>query len=307
MQARISSLWKNIAIISQWYEAYGLLWQSKLLNTLVPAATLLQYEENMLYEFIIIHVQSSEQKIIRNGIHFEIYDDWSQGIPGYTIFFIYKMFDILYQEDNLIAFHASAVSLNWKGILFVGNPGSGKTWVMLNLVLHHGAKFISNNRTVIRNWGKWPEIIWGTQSISIRKEDVMRYHKFISPNVIHEISVTGFQLFHPDELSIQHIDPEQSPLKLDLIIFVELKDWISHISHLNWESAVYRAYENISKTQWGECLLFNGKLPAPILEKMEGPEIRLDHLRELLKTTTSVSIKWWMDFTIEQLQSLTQK
>lgn len=122
MQARISSLGKNIAIKSGSYEAYRLLGQSKLMNTLIPTATLFQYEGGISCDFTIEHVQSGEQKIFRTGNLFEIHDDWSQGIPGYTIFFIYKIFDFLYQEAGLVAFHASAVMLNGKGVLFVGNP-----------------------------------------------------------------------------------------------------------------------------------------------------------------------------------------
>lgn len=162
---------------------------------------------------------------------------------------------------------------------------------MLNLVLGHGAEFVSNNRTVIRNGIENPEIVGGTTSISIRKEDVDRYRKFISADAVREMSVTGFQLFTPDELSVRYVQLGERSPKLDLVIFIELKEGADCVSHLNWESAVYRAYENISKTQWGECLLFNGKIPAPILEGPGGPGMRLTYLRNLLENTTSVSIK----------------
>lgn len=54
------------------------------------------------------------------------------------------------ESQGYIIFHASLVDLDGKGIVVIGNSGAGKTTLALSLCKFGGAKFISNDRVMIK-------------------------------------------------------------------------------------------------------------------------------------------------------------
>ncbi len=84
---------------------------------------------------------------------------------------------LLNQTDRYIL-HSSAVSGSDKGILFLGESGSGKTTIALDLCEHAGFQLLSGDLSVIQSRpGEQPTIVGGTNEVLIKKVNA-QYHSF---------------------------------------------------------------------------------------------------------------------------------
>ncbi len=145
------------------------------------------YRINSLIPSIKIVSQGKPNFIIElkhsNKIKFNIYKNKLiiKGIPtdkaSYSFLIILtKIFEKLQNERKRILFHSSSVIMNNEAFIILGENASGKTFTMLNLI-KLGAKFISNNATIIGNKKGIPLILGGTKIISIRNEDYFFFRK----------------------------------------------------------------------------------------------------------------------------------
>lgn len=267
----------------------------RILPTIIPNIEIFQDPAPSVINYRIIHTQDSANSITTNNNTFHIHEAWDDNdIPGYIVFFIYKLFDHLYLTKNYISFHSSAISKNNKSILLVGSAGSGKTGTMLHMVLKKGFQFLSNNRTVVDAIDS--TVIAGTNHISIRKEDIFRYQDLIQSDALYT-TVTGFQILEQHELGIKQT--AQFPQHLSGIVIIRITNDVSKFQIINKEIAIYKLYENISRTQWGEGLLFAGEVIGPILDTAETAQKRLNLLKLLLKDQRCYEINGSVEF-IEQ-------
>ncbi len=251
----------------------------RILPTLIPSIKISQENNNSNVSYKIMHMQESLNSIKAQDKVFFIHEIWSdEDIPGHIIFFIYKLFDHLYLSRNYLSFHSSAIAKNERGILLVGPAGSGKTGTMLHMALHRDYSFLSNNRTIVDT--KTPSIIAGTSHISIRKEDLFRYQNIIQSPTQYT-TVTGFQIMTPQEIGIKQTIGFPQPLAA--IILIKITSDTNKFEKISPEVAIYKLHENISRTQWGEGLLFAGKKISPMLDTSDTAQQRLDLLRLLLE------------------------
>ncbi|WP_144502500.1 hypothetical protein [Bacillus thuringiensis] len=54
------------------------------------------------------------------------------------------------ENEGAVMVHAASLGLDGKGILICGNSGDGKTTFLSSMLLYAGAKYMSNDRTIIR-------------------------------------------------------------------------------------------------------------------------------------------------------------
>lgn len=64
----------------------------------------------------------------------------------------------------MLNIHATLVSYKNKGILFIGNSGSGKSDLALRMIMDHKAKLVADDRVILENikdelWGYAPDIL----------------------------------------------------------------------------------------------------------------------------------------------------
>lgn len=293
----INSLNKNVNITSN----LNIFKNSKhsLIKVLIPGADF-NFNDNEEYDFQIKHIQNEQIQsvsIIDNII--TVNDDWSNGIPGYIYFFLFKVFDYIMLKNNVISFHASSVNINNKNILILGNPGDGKTSTMMNLISNHNAKYNSNNRVYVSfDSQNKPCILSGTNFITIRPQDITRYnYKNINiPEVKHSIN---------PEVTISAEDiaeiNNETLKKLDYIYIANITPNCDEFLKLSFDDALIKTHENISKTLWGECLLFNGKQPSPIKTTLEEDQLKLNNLRNILEKTSVYFVKGDMDFICQNI------
>lgn len=96
------------------------------------------------------HTKEAKKKIVRN--------------------FIMTLFTRLYQLKGALLMHCACVEKNGEVLLIVGNPNSGKTVTMLNM-LANGFNFITNDFLIIDKNSNRLEFLPSSQYIGIRKNN----------------------------------------------------------------------------------------------------------------------------------------
>lgn len=255
----------------------------KLSKILLP--NLLIKDSNYKCDFNLYHIQSIEKKIVIEDNVIYLFDCWSKdSIPGYVYFFIYKIFDYLYSLSNFYALHASCVEINGLATLFIGNPGSGKTSSAINMCLMKGYSLLSNNRTIVTIKNGELYIIAGTYNISIRNKDLHRYKQFLTNTCNYQQSETGFSLLEPKDLRIKYKTASlEKPVKVKNIIKVDIGNRENTWETITNFNAQIILNENISKTQWGECLLFDNSSISPKLTTDKEDQKRLNFVNRILE------------------------
>lgn len=96
-------------------------------------------------------------------------------IDGQAIAWVsYWMMEQQKQEKSYFTMHSSALTINGKGILLLGQSGAGKTSLMLNLCQKYPSTVISNDLTVVRHdpQSRKMFLIDGTKEIRLRLASV---------------------------------------------------------------------------------------------------------------------------------------
>ena len=273
---------------------------SKPAKIFIPGIRVENFKDHL--DFEIEHIQSINPSIkkVKNKIF--IYDNWKDHIPTYIYFFLYKIFDYLYQKKKMISFHSSAISFDNKGILLVGETGDGKTNTMLESVLNHNAGYLSNNRTTLQRRKGEIFITGGTNVVSLRVQDVYRYpqlKKYITSN--ETFSFNPEIAFNIQDIGIQ---PESLPIPLNFICLVKIDGTSQEFLKVDSFSSIIHLYNNASLTSWGECLLFDGKTCSPRFESSLLAQRRLDFIKFLVKKYPVYSIRGSKCFICEKIMEI---
>lgn len=296
----ISSAGLNVLVQSDYTDLRAYLTNNPTLGMLVPGVSLPHQAEQI--DFTITHKQSSRQETQQLGEEVVISDDWEKGVPGYLLFFLYKTFCFLYQGHDKLAFHASSVVSNGMGALILGNPGDGKTNVMLNMGLNHNAEVLSTNRSLVEMADGKPVIAGGTSVVDLRSQDLDRYssHPFYAkyrgqtkpgsyvPNIMIDANeVIGFS---------------SARTPLNKIYIVKLGEGADEFIRLDKFSSRIRLYNNASLAAWGECLLFNGTMPSPLKDTPDHESFRLDFIGGILADADVFFVRGSMDFVCRSIR-----
>lgn len=290
----LSSLKWNIAIDSdRIINLKYILRGEPLIKVLIPNIKIKNEVESV--DFYIIHKHAKHPSIKRQGRSFIFRDDWKDNnIPGYVFFFLYKLFDFLYQKDGLLALHASAVACDNIVYIFAGNPGSGKTSLAINLASRDGYSFISNNRTVIKIDSSSAYCVAGTPEISIRSHDKTKNlrARFISKN--------NLNIYNPKDINI-NFEKNPHKYKIGAIFFIQINPGVKEAFLINKEESIYKIYSNISQTILGEALLFYGTQPSPIFDSHNLQLTRIKRINAMLEFIPIIHLSGSMEFILNKI------
>lgn len=123
-----------------------------------------------LTEPYIIYVDSNERNVTID----EKYNKAVIKFPVQELFFpdlVYLVLSMISKELNKINkyfIHCSIVEKNDKGIMIIGDPGSGKTTLSLYLSMNKNFKFVCNDRALLEFFDGNPYVTAGTLETYIR-------------------------------------------------------------------------------------------------------------------------------------------
>lgn len=92
------------------------------------------------------------------------------------VYLILQIFCRLHEENNTYLIHASCINYMDNGIVLAGESGSGKTGVAFSL-LNKGAKYIANDRALIRDVKGVPFVVGGTANMHVRIPTIKQFLK----------------------------------------------------------------------------------------------------------------------------------
>lgn len=296
----VSSLDVDIEIHSDIPDTCVHLDNNNLLSVLIPNARV-THGESQNPTYTILHKQSKIQKASNNDYHIQINDDWVTGIPGYVVFFLHKLFDNAYQKKGMLSFHSSAISLENGGVLFLGPPGSGKTTVALSSTFNNVARFLSNNRTVVK-LNPSPAIVAGTRGISLRMQDLMWFNRMYGIPAAESFAEKS-AMYNPEiiigasQLGISDLFKETA---LRRICLIQISQGVEEKILIDPVTSTFKLFENTSKTAWGECLLFDGKSISPVQEKETDSQKRLDMVNELARNIEILHLRGSVNYILSE-------
>lgn len=138
---------------------------------LIPGVVTKTLDNNIkLIEPYILYMDSSDRKVT-------IDEKANKAIikfPVQELFFpdlVYLVLSMMAKELNKINqyfIHCSVVEKNNKGIMIIGDPGSGKTTLSLYLSMNKQFEFVCNDRALLEFWDEIPYVTAGTLETSIR-------------------------------------------------------------------------------------------------------------------------------------------
>lgn len=165
--------------------------------------------------------------------------------------------EYLRQMKGVYCLHGSAVSINGKGVWFMGPvSGLGKTTVALNMCLEGGAKFIGDEKILL---GSNIQIIGGVKNVNYNKEALVKSLPVDFDNKTSE------------DLS-KFINMEGEPVPLEFIVLPLLFEGSGKIETEKWEinKASFHLYEEMSrKIRGGSRRIQNSTVPIPSIDTME--------------------------------------
>jgi hypothetical protein len=209
----------------------------------------------------------------------------TEGYLSRLPYLIYNLAERKREEKGFITLHGAAVAKDGKGILIVGDKGSGKTSLMLGLCLNQGYKIIGNDIVIISGRQKI-NLVSGTKQINVRLP-VGRRFGFDMSSSNERKDVIDYEVkksFMPVELNIK------STSKLtDLSMVVRANihsanpDFVSS-AEFSRETEALRLSENVSRYIRG--------LPTPVVLNANGvggnfPSLDTDELSNFRNTTVN--------------------
>lgn len=91
---------------------------------------------------------------------------------GNILYMGQKYLERQHLEISRVSCHSACVEKDGRAILIVGEAGSGKTSLAINLCMHYGYNLISNDMTLIGNQNNELYVYGGTKFINLRLESV---------------------------------------------------------------------------------------------------------------------------------------
>lgn len=142
-----------------------------ILQKTIPGVTVESVDNNVrMTEPYIIYLDSNDSKITIN----EKTNKAIIKLPVQNLFFpdlVYLVLTMMSKELNKINkyfIHCSVVKKNNKGIMIIGDPGSGKTTLSLYLSVNKDFEFVCNDRALLEFHDGIPYVTAGTLETSTR-------------------------------------------------------------------------------------------------------------------------------------------
>lgn len=225
-------------------------------------------------------------------------EDFSDGQAiGWTA---YWMMESQRQVKSLFTLHASALTIDNKGVLLLGHSGSGKTSVMLDLCRRFAGEVQSNDLTVIGhdilsdNIG----IIEGTREIRLRFSSISKNFPDLIPLFSNGINTSSWEnkiVVTPEQLGLRSVLVPRNLVSVFEIHLDSKEQDPLLVQEETGKSIQYRLYEDMSRIVRGSAItIFNrnnnilGYMPSLDTEEMH--DKRVGCIDQIIKRRGIISV-----------------
>ena len=174
---------------------------------------------------------------------------WPLTNSGQTIFYLgYPLMEVQRQGNQSATIHASCVAIEGRGILLLGESGSGKTTVAIKLCRNADARLYANDLAIVGMDGKGLYCSGGTKFLHLRLESVSRsipdlirlFAESDEDSWLHKI------IIEPEKLGIES-GPAKCRIKSVYRVHVDETKRNLHVSSSDDMSARLNLNENLTR------------------------------------------------------------
>lgn len=224
---------------------------------------------------------SMEIRIARNKLY----------LPD-VVYSAVDFFSRVHEESNRSMIHCSVISdRDENGIVFIGDAGSGKTSIALQLCLDNGFYFCSNDRTILEYRNGYATFLGGTREIDIRISSIKNHFtrfKSLSPKGSNDPWREKVILTQPILRDAGINFKSRATIKQFYFVWVHPFSGYFRNKELSYKEALERLFFFSSQYVRG-----NGRFitcldrPIPSLDTLELSKKRLNSLREIMKSAAA--------------------
>lgn len=211
----------------------------------------------------------------------------------------YWMMEAQRQEKSLFTLHASALTIDEKGILLLGHSGAGKTSVMLDLCRKYNGEVISNDLTIMGHDVSIGQLtlVDGTKEIRLRLSSVTKNFPELSHLFPAQV-VSAWEteaVVTPKQIGLRS---SSEPKCLNAIFEIHLDSKEHDPLLVRRENRIpihYRLYEDMSRIVRGSAISvfssnadFLGYVPSLDTESMH--DNRVECINQMVKRNGVVSV-----------------
>lgn len=202
------------------------------------------------------------------------------------------MTEALRQKESTFTLHASSVAIDGKGVLLIGDGGSGKTAIALGISKKYDSEFISNDLSIVKHYkdSKAAFLLESSKIVRLRLTTVkLNFPELL--DMFNGCSQSAWTTKIPVNLDILRLKTTSEPRLLNTAISVHLDSnpnepvAFKKVSNIETQFALY---ENLSRIVRGSAISVFGKDNnilgyMPSLDTQELHQNRVDFINHLVK------------------------
>lgn len=274
MTLRLADVLINLVIPTPEFDAQLINKVCYWLYTFCPGLNIDMEEADYFEVYLSVVCKNSVTPCINryNNVVF-LYDYWQQRKEAIAFLakYIAQLFEAALQKQGKYILHATAVSVQQKGVIFIGDVWQGKTVsALMSKLLIENAKLVSANRILVED----TKIVGASPVFSIPQIMLDQYPQCTSLFS----SVSQF-----NDRRCYKTDVAPLPIIMCQMVIPYIDNGLFDISRLCLEDAIWYLFEKASSSIRGNTILFGFKEPAPNEDSEDISRKRLNYIRKLCK------------------------
>lgn len=249
-------------------------------------------------DLTIRHFESSKRKLEVQDDTIQIYDLWGNQIPLDLWHLSYSVARLQHLRRDRYPIHAACAGTDGHTLL-VGHSGTGKTSILLEMILRHGWKVYSGNKTVTSFESEnGIKALSGTSTITLASGEEAKYAALGQ--------TTQYSNRGSFDLDLKHYETRQQ-VDIDSIMLVQLNDGAAIADKLSSLGAMHTLYPYFLDTVNADTVVCNGEAVFSGTPP-DGTQRKLaKHLQNTLPSIPIYRIVGSMDFVTNKITEATKK
>ncbi|MGV8041468.1 MAG: hypothetical protein AB2L07_15880 [Thermoanaerobaculaceae bacterium] len=216
-------------------------------------------------------------------------------VPAYMYVLIEQIIERVRQRLGVYTLHASSISLDGKGVVFLADNWHGKTSTALYLALCGPSRVVANNRTLLQG----TQIVGGSQLFDV-KESFWQYNPELVERLGSVVAGVGTdrQSFSWPELCISDF-----PVPLAAIVLPHINAGAHETQRISRQDAVWYLFRQASFLVRGDGVLFGGRVASPSYDDDALAQARLEWINSLVRQVPLVYVSGSLAYIQTEVQA----